>query len=292
MQIYSWNIQNAKGCDGIIALQNIIARIKQTANPDIVCLQEVARHFVEHGNQDQLKLLQDAFKDYSSVWAPGLSWPPIPDEADVAINTVNRSSIEQRREFGNLVLVRKGLLLDFKIHTLPAPAVNGLMQMPRTAIEVIVGQGEHIVRVLSTHLAFHSYQERIAQLDYLTALKDLAQARALAPADINQQGCYSPARSPAGTLLCGDLNVALGEADYQHILASGWQDAWSTLCPDQAHPDTCGILDRQQWPQGPHCRNYFLCTEDIVSQLEYMQVDTTTAASDHQPIFLTIFPNE
>jgi endonuclease/exonuclease/phosphatase family metal-dependent hydrolase len=292
MQIYSWNIQNAKGCDGIIALQNIIARIKQTANPDVICLQEVARHLVEHGNQDQLKLLEDAFKDYSSVWAPGLSWPPIPDENNVASDTCTGSPIEQRREFGNLVLVRKGMLLDSKLHTLPAPAVNGLMQMPRTAIEVIAGKGEHIVRVLSTHLAFHSYQERIAQLDYLTALKDLAQARALAPADTSQHGCYSSAYSPAGTLLCGDLNVALGEADYQHILASGWQDAWPTLYPDQTHPDTCGILDRQQWPQGPHCRDYFLCTEDLGSQLKYMQVDTTTAASDHQPICLTMLLNE
>lgn len=286
MQIYSWNIQNGKGCDGVIALENIVARIKETADPDVICLQEVARHFIEHGDQDQLQMLEQAFAGYSSVWAPGLSWPE-PSTAPTA-SLASQIATQKRREFGNLVLVKQGLLLDFKLHTLPLPAAQGLMQMPRTAIEVIVAQGDQAVRVLSTHLAFHAYAERVAQLDYLTALKDLAQARAQAPADANHSGCYSPAPSPAGTILCGDLNVALGESDYQHILDSGWQDVWATLYPEQAHAPTCGIFDLQQWPQGAHCRDYFLCSPDLTTQLQSMQVDTQTAASDHQPIRLTI----
>ncbi|MEH6443966.1 MAG: endonuclease/exonuclease/phosphatase family protein [Oceanospirillaceae bacterium] len=289
MQIYSWNIQNGKGCDGIVALQNIISHIKETADPEVICLQEVARNFVEHGAQDQLELLENAFEQYSSIWAPGLSWPQLGD-ADLANTSITSSPAkkEQRREFGNLVLVKKGLLLDFKLHTLPAPATQGLLQMPRTAIEVIVAQGDQAIRVLSTHLAFHSYTERVAQLDYLSAIKDRAQERALAPADTNQQGCYSYAQSPASTILCGDLNVALGEEDYDHILASHWKDAWSVLYPEQEHLATCGIFDHQQWPQGAHCRDYFLCSEDMTAQLSSMQVDTQTPASDHQPICLTV----
>ncbi len=283
MQIFSWNIQNGKGCDGIIALQNIVSFIKENCDPDVICLQEVARNFAEHGAQDQLAYLKTQFEQYSCVWAPGFSWPLSPAQYDP-----DDSPQELRREFGNLVLVKKGLLLDYKVHTLPSPAAQGLMQMPRTAIEVIVAHQQSAVRVLSSHLAFHSYPERVAQLDYLTALKDLAKARSLDPADNQQAGCYSPAPSPQGTFLCGDLNVALGESDYQHILDSGWVDAWATLYPEQSHLATCGIFDHQQWPQGAHCRDYFLCSEDLTPQLESMQVDIKSAASDHQPIWLTL----
>ena len=283
MQIFSWNIQNGKGCDGIIDLQNIVNFIKANCEPEVICLQEVARHFAEHGDQDQLAFLETAFDDYSCVWAPGFSWPQSPAQFDS-----KPPSKELRQEFGNLVLVKKGLLLDYKVHTLPSPAAHGLMQMPRTAVEVVVAHQQSAIRIISSHLAFHSYDERIAQLDYLTALKDLAHARSLHPANDQKTGCYRPAPSPQGTFLCGDLNVALGESDYQHIINSGWVDVWPTLYPDKEHLPTCGIYDHQQWPQGAHCRDYFLCSSDVTAQLECMQVDIQSAASDHQPIWLTL----
>ena len=286
MQIFSWNIQNGKGCDGIVALQNIIDFIKGNCKPDIICLQEIARHFAEHGDQDQVAVLEAAFDQYTSIWAPGLSWPAAPSSEDhQAIFDGSK-----RREFGNIVLVKKELLLDFKLHTLPSPAVDGLMQMPRTAIEAIVADGNstNAVRVLSTHLAFHSYEERITQLDYLTTLKNQAKARAESPADNTKSGCYSPAPSPAGTILCGDLNVALGKSDYQHILDSQWCDAWSALYPEQQHLATCGIYDHQQWSEGAHCRDYFLCSDELTTQLESMHVDIKSAASDHQPLWLNL----
>lgn len=283
MQIFSWNIQNGKGCDGIVALQNIVDFIKQNCDPDVICLQEIARHFAEHGAQDQVEYLENAFDQYSSVWAPGLSWPELS-----STEPKNTAAKEKRREFGNIVFVKKGALLDYKLHTLPSPAANGLMQMPRTAIEAVVANGSSALRVVSTHLAFHSYEERIAQLNYLSALKDLAKARAMAPADLGKTGCYSPAPSPVGTILCGDLNVALGKRDYQHILDSNWQDVWQSLNPDQPHLATCGIYDHQQWPEGAHCRDYFLCSDDLTPALESMHVDTESSASDHQPLWLNL----
>ncbi len=44
MKLLTWNIQWGRGCDGRVDLDRI-ARVARAAEPDVICLQEVAVNF-------------------------------------------------------------------------------------------------------------------------------------------------------------------------------------------------------------------------------------------------------
>ena len=58
--------------------------------------------------------------------------------------------------------------------------------------------------------------------------------------------------------------------------------------PDRPHDPTCGIYDHAQWPEGPHCRDFFFVAGDCVRVVSSMRVNTETDASDHQPLMIEI----
>jgi exonuclease III len=69
---------------------------------------------------------------------------------------------------------------------------------------------------------------------------------------------------------------------------SALSDAWSVFRPDAPHPPTTGVFDRKQWPQGPHCRDYFFVTPDLAARIAEVEVDVETGQSDHQPVVLRL----
>lgn len=269
MRVVSWNIQAARGCDGRNALEEILALL-HAKHADVICLQEIARHLPEYGSADQLAAFADAFEDFDAVWAPGFSWP----------------EARGRSEFGNLTLVRKLQLADARIHLLPAPVSSQHLQMPRTAVEVVVETGLGGMRVFNTHLAFHCADERREQLAYLTAQKMRAEQQAKRKAPQGSVGSYRQPPSPCGVLLCGDLNLTPDSDDYHYLQLQEWQDCWPLCQHEQAHLPTCGVFDTAQWPQGPHCRDFGLINSALVPMIEAVQVELTTDASDHQPLIL------
>jgi exonuclease III len=48
------------------------------------------------------------------------------------------------------------------------------------------------------------------------------------------------------------------------------------------------LHDVKQWPDGPHCRDFFFITNDLVDTVQKIEVNTETAASDHQPVWLEL----
>ena len=64
MRILSWNIQNGKGCDDQVSLMRIVREIEAMGEPDVICLQEVARFNPELDGgacHDQLQELAEYF---------------------------------------------------------------------------------------------------------------------------------------------------------------------------------------------------------------------------------------
>ncbi len=277
MKILTWNIQCGLGCDGQIRLDRIIEEAKAFA-ADVLCLQEVARHFPEycHAQQpDQLSAITEAFTDYVPFWGAAINWP---------------GEGGSRREFGNLTLVRQPLALDGRIHTLPMPPAHGVKQMPRCAVEAIVQMPESTrsLRIMNTHLAFHSQAERRAQLGYLLDWEHSIRQWNEAPCAA-AQGSYQFPPRPLASMLCGDLNLAETSDDYQWLLQqSFWLDAWHLLHPENTHAPTCGVHDADQWPEGPHCRDFALVSEALASWVKAIEVDVRTASSDHQPLLVTL----
>lgn len=270
LRILSWNIQSGRGCDGRVEIARIIDHMRAQGPLDLICLQEVARHFPEYTSAeqpDQLQALVDAFPDFVPAWGAALSWPG--------------TTPQRRREFGNLTLTRRPLL-DRRIHVLPAtsaPSSGQELQTPRCAVETLIEGDSGPLRILNAHLAFHDAHERRQQLAYLSSLQQREQPQTPGP------GIYAQPFHCVRTLLCGDLNMDSRHEHYRWLATQGWQDAWQLCHGDRSHQPTCGIHDLEQWPQGPHCRDYFW-----LQQLRPLglYVDTSTNLSDHQPLILTL----
>jgi endonuclease/exonuclease/phosphatase family metal-dependent hydrolase len=108
------------------------------------------------------------------------------------------------------------------------------------------------------------------------------------------EGPYRTLEAPIGFLVCGDFN--LGPDDPEHAqmrrpFQSGvpsFVDAWTARHGAIPHPPTTGVADLKQWPQGPHCRDYFFVSENMADRIEDVRVDVDTTASDHQPLTIAL----
>ena len=125
MEILSWNIQSGYGCDGRLDLTRIAEDVRAFSTPDVICLQEVARNCPELDDgpgADQVETLSLLFPGFEAVFGAGFDRPG--------------NGARDRRQFGNLVLSRLPLLQIFR-HVLPSPADPDVLQMPRSAVEVV-----------------------------------------------------------------------------------------------------------------------------------------------------------
>ena len=274
--VLTWNIQAGLGCDGVTDLGRIAATIR-ARDPDIVCLQEVARNVPEMaGGEDQVERLAGLFPGHHAVFGAA----------------IDRTGAEQRMRFGNLVLSRLPVLQVFT-HPLPQPAAPGVKHMPRQATEIVAGTPAGPMRVVTTHLEYHSETQRIAQAEFLRRLQAEVEENAAAPGRDTGTGIYALVPRPASALYCGDFNAAPGDAVHALMTAplpsgSALSDAWSVFRPDAPHPPTTGVFDRRQWPQGPHCRDYVFGTADLAACIAEVEVDVETDQSDHQPVVLRL----
>jgi endonuclease/exonuclease/phosphatase family metal-dependent hydrolase len=91
--------------------------------------------------------------------------------------------------------------------------------------------------------------------------------------------------------VCGDFNFKPDDPDYARItapLAPGVPrlvDAWSVAHPGEVHAPTVGVYE-ETWPV--YCCDFVFVTEDLVPRVRAMTVDSTTDASDHQPVILEL----
>lgn len=282
--ILSWNIQNGLGTDGVRSLDRIASVINAMGAADVICLQEVSRGLPFEPGQDcpdQVAALAERFPGYDVVFGP-------------AIDMVARETGE-RAQYGNLILSRLPVLSRF-LHSLPQPAKAGRRQMPRQATEVTVAvnTGQDTLRITTTHLEFHSQGQRMAQLERLRSVhRQIDDSLREVPA-FRKTGPYQYLPRAGKAVIAGDLNCLPHSAEMQLLtssdVAAGAQltDAWQALRGAQPHEPTCGIFDTKQWPQGAHCRDFFVISESLAGQCTDLVTNTETNASDHQPIRLTL----
>ena len=275
LAILSWNIQFGLGVDGRVDLPRIAATCRALGDADVLCLQEVSIGFGELAPAaagDQVAALAQLFPDHEPVFVPA----------------VDRPGAGGRRRFGNLILSR-AKVLDVVAHALPRPADPAVINMQRHALEATVAAGAGALRIVTTHLEFHSLAQRFAQTGRLASLEGEWTARGHAPSPAGK-GPYGALPPVAGTVLCGDFNFPTDEASYAVLTgpAGGFVDAWPAIHGAAPHAPTCGVHDRHQWPQGAHARDFFFVSTALAPRLAGLAVDTRTDASDHQPLLLTV----
>ncbi|MDJ0956046.1 MAG: endonuclease/exonuclease/phosphatase family protein [Arenicellales bacterium] len=280
MELLTWNIQAARGVDGINDTQRIAHVIQDMGNPDVICLQEVACHLpvVDAGRgEDQVNSLAALFPNHDAFYG-------------AAIDCIGPNNTRMR--FGNLILSRFPVT-QTSLHQLPRPLDPENKNMPRQATEVIVRDGSSWIRVMTTHLEYHSALQRKAQVRYLGEFLNEAHSRAKAQSVIANTGPYEVVRETGSSVLCGDFNLEPTDPVYHTLTSTDSTngelvDAWPALHGSSQHAPTCGLFDKEQWPEGPHCRDFFFLTPNLASRIELFEVNPSTDASDHQPIRLIL----
>ncbi|MGB7988110.1 MAG: endonuclease/exonuclease/phosphatase family protein [Candidatus Methylophosphatis roskildensis] len=284
MKLITWNIQWGRGCDRRVDLARIGRVLRETADADVLCLQEVAVNFPDlagSSGEDQVALLSSAFAGYSAHFGAGTDLPD------------GRGG---RSRFGNLVLSRLPVLQVWR-HLLPWPADPAVPSMQRVCVEAVVAAARGPLRVMTTHLEYYSAHQRAEQVAALRALHWAACEHARCPRRAGEGGASDPAFAvlprPASAVLCGDFNYPPEAPEHPQLLAAfgdgtpAWRDAWQIACPGVAHADTVG-LHGADWPDHPFCCDYICVSEDLAERVSEVRVNQQTDASDHQPVLLEL----
>jgi len=280
MRLLSWNIQWCRGMDGAVDPSRIAREARRLADPDVLCLQEVADNFpalAGSSGENQPELLAREFPGYEAAFGWGVE---LPDEAG------------GRRRFGNLILSRLPLQQVLR-HSLPWPGGSATPSMPRIALEVVVAAPFGPLRVTTTHLEYYSAAHRTAQVERLRELHAEACAHARTPAAPADPGPFAHPARPASAVLCGDFNLRPDDplhARLQAGFADGAPrliDAWQHAHPETTHPPTFRLHDAVRG-ETPYCCDFIMVSEDLAPRVRALAVDARTQASDHQPVVLEL----
>jgi len=280
MRVVSWNIHWGCGKDGRIRIHAMIDVLRRL-NPDVICLQEVAANHPEldgSASANQFKQLAGAFGGYHAM--------------EHAPSEIYKNNVP--RLFGNLIL-SKYRISQVHRHLLPWPAdPENPAGMPRGLLETVVEAPGGKLRLLTTHLEYYSPRQRMAQVARIRELHAEACARAkLFQPDPNLDAPFQLGFRPGSAILCGDFNFAPDAEDYRALLAAQDDgalplvDAWRARHGDMARAPTTG-LHGFAWPERPECYDYFFVTDDLAGRVTAIDVQSETAASDHQPVVLDL----
>jgi endonuclease/exonuclease/phosphatase family metal-dependent hydrolase len=279
--LITWNIQYGKGTDGKTDFPRIVETLRRMGDADVICFQELGINFPELDGgvgADQPALLAELLPGHTPIFRPALDFG-LPGG--------------KRQSFGNMILSRLPVVQVLS-HLLPRPAEAGIRSMQRQALEAVIEAPFGPLRVITTHLEFHSEMHRLAQVDAIRARHEEAAVLAATPGDGETAGIYREVARPATGLICGDFNFEPGWYEYHRILSPfpvgvpALRDAWSVRNPGKPHAPTAGIYDADQWPKGPNCRDFVFVTTDLAPRLRRIAIDVKTDASDHQPVLVEI----
>ncbi|NWG87118.1 MAG: endonuclease/exonuclease/phosphatase family protein [Hydrogenophilaceae bacterium] len=281
MRLLTWNIQWGRGMDGRVDLDRIATVVRSHGDFDVICLQEVAVNFVElpgSRGEDEVAELGRLFPGHALIHAAATDLP---------------AAGGGRRLFGNAILSRLPVLQVFR-HLLPWPAEAGVPSMQRVLLEAVIESDCGLLRVLTTHLEYYSANQRLAQVEAMRALHRAAcgHARLVRPSE-EGGGPFDALPRPAAAILCGDMNSGPDAPERARLLAPfeggepAFRDAWQIAHPGQPHRPTAGIHP-VDWLDTPTCYDFVYVTEDLAGRLVSCEVDTETAASDHQPVWIEL----
>jgi endonuclease/exonuclease/phosphatase family metal-dependent hydrolase len=280
MKLVSWNVQWCRGCDGRVDPARIAKVVREMADVDVLCLQEVARNFPSlegSSGEDQYETLAGLFTGYTVV-------------RGVAVDVLAPGD---RRQFGNAIITRLPVLQAFR-RLLPWPADPAVPSMQRSAVEVVLDAPSGPLRVTTAHLEYYSAKQRTAQVEALRGLQVEAAGHAAAPQRAKDGGPFLPVPRPASAILTADFNFRAEDPLHRHLQSPlgsavpAYRDAWQLRYPGRPHAPTLGVHDKTQWPEPAFACDFIFVTEDIAGRVEDVVVNGDTDASDHQPVLLVL----
>ena len=147
VRLVSFNIHHGVGRDGRHDLPRL-ATLLASLDADVLCLQEVDRHYGERSEDVDQALLLSRALDMQLAWGPAIDEPRPGGE---------------RRQYGNALLSRLPILIS-DVHPLPGSGE------PRCALRTMVELDGGALWVTTTHLSTGDPARRAAQAAEVAAL--------------------------------------------------------------------------------------------------------------------------
>jgi endonuclease/exonuclease/phosphatase family metal-dependent hydrolase len=282
MRLITWNIQSCRGCDGVVSPQRIVSDARAFADFDVLCVQEVAAGFPAIPGSSG----EDQFAELSAL-LPGYTLVP-----GVAVDTPRPDGTRAR--YGNAIFSRLPVL-QVSVTRLPRPSdPQARRSMPRCVLEAVIKTALGPVRVMTTHLEFHSAPQRAAQVDALLGLHAEHALRAIeGQMPDTSGGPFTTWPEPEHALLVGDFNFPATDPLYARMTGAHRSrvpplaDAWVHANPGEPCPPTVGLYDHVQWPR-PFACDFIFASRPLLEHVRRVAVDGRTSASDHQPVLVEL----
>jgi len=147
VRLVTFNTHHGVGADGRHDLPRL-AKVLAAADADVICLQEVDRHFGDRSEDVDQALLLSRALDMQLAWGPAIDRP---------------REKSMRRQYGNALLSRLPILVS-DVHPLPGDGE------PRSALRTMVELDGGALWVTTTHLSTRSADERAAQATAIAGL--------------------------------------------------------------------------------------------------------------------------
>src|SRR4051812_21039333 len=162
VRLVTFNTHHGVGEDARHDLPRL-AKLLASAEADVICLQEVDRHFGDRSEDVDQALLLSRALDMQLAWGPAIDEP---------------SAGGQPRQYGNALLSRLPILVS-DVHRLPGSGE------PRSALRTMLELDGGTLWVTATHLTTRSPEERGEQVAALAALHSEGMEAGVVVGDFN-----------------------------------------------------------------------------------------------------------
>ena len=290
MKLVTWNTQWCKGLDGAVSPERIVAGARAMADFDVLCLQEISQNYPKLTGKtpaDQPAELARLLPGFEVVFGPAIDEQP--------------AGASGRQRFGNLIASRLPILQIQHLY-LPSPMTSGAPHpwMPRQCTVCTVQAAWGPVRIMTTHLEYHSQAQRLAQAQALRQWHQMFCEQKTHGAQVQPDELDTPYQSKPYTtdaIVCGDFNFEPHSDPYKALTSPEhipehtpehthpFEDAWMRLHPNEPHPPTFRLYDDTYGPDAVSCDFCFL-SETVSPRIKQIAVDTSTQVSDHQPVMI------
>lgn len=293
MQFVSYNIQFGHGLDGVYDLERIAAVVRDA---DVIALQEVERHWLRTGEDDQTAILSSLLPEHHWVYGPGMDF-------DASYRDDTGRLVHRRRQFGTMLLSRTPILWS-RFHLLPMRATVATLNTQNEALEGLIETPAGPVRVFSLHLSHIGEHERLEQLEFLHArhLRVPFEGGPWSGIDDEPERNWTNSEAepacPISAIWMGDFNSEPGGAEYARMIGPspyydnpGYRDRFvdSTIAAGHA-PDAFISHTGEDEDGETRSRRIDFCfvSSDIAPRVRRMWVDEACIASDHKPVWTEI----
>jgi endonuclease/exonuclease/phosphatase family metal-dependent hydrolase len=284
MKFVTYNIQYGLGKDDRYDLARIAREVE---NADVICLQEVERHWQRSGCVDAPAVLGSHLPEHHWVYGANL-------DMDASYRDPSGRLVNRRRQFGTMILSRSPIVSS-RNHLLPKYGTLTQHSIQQGALEaVIVTERAGPVRVYSVHLSHLSIATRMPQIDALLDIHARAPAEGGAwcgghpdPAAGWTEGEMPP--MPAEALLMGDFNFEWSAPEYDRIVGplteqfgrlnrlTGFVDAWVAA---RHREDTGATII-----SGGRI-DFCFVSSALATRVLSCRIDGDAVGSDHQPVWV------